>query len=358
MRSRQPLAFTAGVLASVWAVLFAASPARPCAPAPPPGRHVDIFQEEAIVVWDQERHLEHFIRRASFRSEAPDFGFLVPSPSRPELAEAPDDVFGKLDQATQPRRVTESEYEFMVCTPMQYMMAASEAPTTAMRPPVRVLETRHVAGYDAAVLKADDAGALNAWLANHGYATRPELESWLEFYVRSGWVLTAFKIAAPEGGGTEIGSSAVRMSFGAERPFFPYREPEDQRREGSPQRLLRVFFVGPQRVEARLGDAGRPWPGSVRYSSEPGQAVEALFGAVLPPGQRPAGRWLTELVDESTPRPGTDDLYFVPAGDQSRIEPPPIVRREHVPIPLDLLALALLVVYLIVRGVRRMRRGR
>ena len=58
---------------------------------------------------------------------------------------------------------------------------------------------------------------------------------------------------------------------------------------------------------------------------------------------------MTAFSDYSSPRPGTDDLYFSRAADQSRIVPPPIIttRDERLPLPLDLLILFLSVIGII-----------
>src|SRR5688572_6739034 len=77
-------------------------PAAACAPAPPEGASVVIAQEEAVIVWDDAKKLEHFVRRAVFDTKARDFGFLVPTPTQPELAEASDAVFATLLQRTRP----------------------------------------------------------------------------------------------------------------------------------------------------------------------------------------------------------------------------------------------------------------
>jgi hypothetical protein len=74
------------VLAIVLAWVLAPAPARACAAAPPPGHTVTIEGVEAIILWDAPTGIEQFIRRASFETEAPGFGFIVPTPSVPELA--------------------------------------------------------------------------------------------------------------------------------------------------------------------------------------------------------------------------------------------------------------------------------
>ena len=64
-----------------------------CAPAPRMGDEIAIIEESAVIVWDAPSQTEHFIRRATFRGKGRDFGFLVPVPSVPALAEVPDEVF-------------------------------------------------------------------------------------------------------------------------------------------------------------------------------------------------------------------------------------------------------------------------
>ena len=47
----------------------------------------------------------------------------------------------------------------------------------------------------------------------------------------------------------------------------------------------------------------------------------------LPPDTPPGAWWLTEFEDRSSPRPGTDEVYFRTAADQA--VPGPQVRRDH-----------------------------
>ena len=341
---------------AVLILLSSPPPAHACAPAPPEGQHVDIADEEALIVWDPAAGMEHFVRRARFRSSAADFGFLVPTPARPTLAEAPDAVFGSLARAIEPEVVMRKRWVVepvpLLFWPVFFLRGA---PPRALPPAgaVRVLETRRVAGYDAAVLQADDARALLGWLRSHGYAARPELLEWLKPYVERKWIVTAFRVAAGGEGPDEIATSAVRMSFETEKPFFPYREPADQRGGPGPRRSLRVFAVAPSRLEGRVGNDG-PWAGKLLYARPRGGLATLLEGAVpgLPGAAAP---WLLAWEDGSTPRPGTDDLFFSPARDQAPVVPPPIVvdNPQVFPLPVDVIAALVLGVWWLRRRARR-----
>jgi hypothetical protein len=301
-------------------------PARACAPAPPPQVRVDIAQESAIILWDEAGKTEHFIRRASFKTAAGDFGFLVPTPSQPTLAEASDEAFAELEKLTAPRVETRSRPAGYGCIGCAGGAPAPEGAAGA----VRVLDEKRVAGHDAVVLEANDPAALNQWLQDHGYATRPALTAWLKPDVDAGWKISAFKIAKKAPDTPEVATTAVRMTFHTDKPFFPYREPEDQRSakpEDHPNRLLRVYFLDQSRVKGTLGAKADTWPGKAVWANQvpDSQRAHLLELLKLPAATPPAAWWLTEFEDRSSPRPGTEDVYFARSEDQSPVERPPVI---------------------------------
>src|SRR5262249_43733696 len=239
--NRLASAFLPAALLAALACLPAPRPARGCAAVWEGGSHVAIAGESALVVWDEKTKTQHFIRRASFRTKVPYFGFLVPTPTRPTLAEAPDEVFRKLEDWTKPETRTERRYVW----PFSMSASLDGEGGTAL---VELLDRQRVGGLDAAVLKATDSKALREWLQMHGYDARPQLTGWLEPYIRKGWIITAFQIAKKDKQEDSLSTQAVRMSFRAERPFFPYREPADPHPgAGNPWRLLRVFLRSEER---------------------------------------------------------------------------------------------------------------
>jgi hypothetical protein len=219
------------------------------------------------------------------------------------------------------------------------------------RASVNILQTAKVAGYEAAVLDASDAGALRGWLQTHGYATTPDLEEWLDVYIRQRWKITAFKIDKTQSE-TDAQTQAVKMSFTTDRPFFPYREPASQRTGNSTQRVLRVFFLGPERVYGTLGTTF--WPGLLRWSDVLDDTLRAQLAKST--GETIPAR-LTAFIDIGS-RSGTDDLFFSKAAVQSAFIPPPRIRENTavVLIPLDVIA-AVLLVGLVFYWRRRLRRA-
>jgi hypothetical protein len=339
--------------------------AEACAPAPREGEVVRIADEEALIVWDEKSKTQHFVRRASFVSSADAFGFLVPTPSKPELGEVDSELFSRLAQLLVPRVVYErGELEVEPGCTAFWMLARSareSAPATAAAGGVRVLGEQRVAGFDAVVLAADDPAALSAWLKERSFAEGPTLTEWLRPYVEKKWIITAFKIADTAGpaASRSIGTSSVRMSFSTDKPFYPYREPADQRdtvpaaHKDLPQRprTLRVYFASDARVDGALGN-GAAFPGAVKLADTvdmPAQPTAPFL---------PARGFLTVFEDTSNPRPGVEDVFFSPAKDPSVVTIPPVVIRQpvRVPLPLDLLVVLVGGVAAVALAIRRRHR--
>lgn len=329
---------TRAAVALCLVALTAAAAAVPRAPAcgvaPRLGQRVSIAEETALIVWDPATKTEHFIRRGSFRTDASDFGFLVPTPAKPDLGEADPGVFGQLAAITAPK----VEYKRVTRTRLRKMEVAGRVGAGAPMPKagaVEVLGEAKVGGYDATIIAfrrgesetaAAGADILAKWLKDRGYAFGPALSEWLTWYVEHDWVITAFKVSGTAIAGQE--NPPVRMSFTTDRPFYPYREPADQRAHppnvGPPaERLLRVFFVSPDGVaHGTLGKDG-VWPASRVWADK--VSADALTAAKLPAGP-PAGELtLTEIEDRSSPRPGTDEVYFSKHHDQTPVHRPPVV---------------------------------
>src|SRR3569832_177044 len=116
-------------------------PAGACATAYPRGAPVEVAEESALIVWDAAAHREHFIRRAAFRAEAKDFGFLVPTPDKPELVEVSAGVFSSLEHITEPEVVYERKMgvEPTLSCGLFMLRGASKSAAVAVAP-VRVLD--------------------------------------------------------------------------------------------------------------------------------------------------------------------------------------------------------------------------
>ena len=333
-------------LAVVFLLALASPQASACATAPPVDASVDVVGEDAIIVWDPAKKQQQFIRRATFLSKADDFGFLVPTPTVPELDEAEDALFDRLRAYIDPGEVTVEAYAIGWTLCGAYMLVGSDRADKSAGEPVRVVAAARVAGFDAVSLEATDADALGEWLQDHDYDFRPALRSWLKAYVDQGWIINAFKI----GRATErelVGSKAVRMTFTAAQPFFPYREPEDTR--ASYGRRLRVFSLTPDRHVA--DPVGDETPTHLDHATPLTVGLDrtGLTGVG-------ADWWLQVFTDDSARRPRGGDLTFSPAsGPEIRLPPRPVEHTVFIPLFLDVVVFVGLTLYLFLRFRRRRR---
>jgi hypothetical protein len=332
-----------------------------CCPAPPAGVPVVNADQTVILLWDPASKTEHFIRRASFKSEADDFGFLVPSPTRPDLDESGNDAFPYLQKLTEPetKKVPyPSGGGGCGCGFAAPKAAVGEAPQAE----VRVLEEKVVAGFKASVLEADTTAVLVRWLQDHGYAFSPQVAAWAKPYVEKGWKITALKVAKKADGKKDEGvtAAALRMSFKTERPLFPYREPDPTESAAAlkaSHRLLRIYFVSDAIYQGEL-TAEMPWTGRVAWAGELSaeDRKKTLELLKLKEKTGPDRWWLTEFEDDWPYRAAPADVYFSVSPSQAPVKRPPHIEYVRTPWPADgaVYALAAVMVGLpLVRHARR-----
>src|SRR5579863_2451190 len=183
------IAAAACYLASIMPVATAMA----CCPVAPSGKPVVNADQTVVILWDAATKTQHLIRQASFKSDADDFGFLVPTPTQPELNESGDAAFPFL------KKLTEPEIKKIARPSPGMQCGCGDQPATksarSMPAGVAVLEEKLVAGFHAVVLEADSSTALLDWLKEHEYAFSPAVEAWAKPYVDGGWKFTALKVA-------------------------------------------------------------------------------------------------------------------------------------------------------------------
>ena len=114
------------------------------------GADVRISDETAIIVWDAQQQVEHFIRSATFETDAESIGFLVPTPTQPELEESGNEAFPYLLKLTEPEK-------HKVPRPSGNIgcgCGAARTVKSALPAAVVVLQEKLVAGFHAVVLEA------------------------------------------------------------------------------------------------------------------------------------------------------------------------------------------------------------
>ena len=271
--------------------------------------------QSVVIVWDKQRQTQHFIRKADFTTDADDIGFLVPSPSRPQIEESGNGAFSELATITAPKASYGEGFP---------LGCAVATPRNASAAGVTVVEEKRVAGFDATVLTARSGDELVNWLKNNGYDYSPAVSEWAKPYLGGTWHFTALKMVKPERahGNDEIRATSLRISFKTAKPLFPYREPDSKastKNLAVKHRLLRIYFIADKQYEGKI-DGSRPWSGKTIWSGDITQHRKSLLEELnLPESTGSTKWWLTEIEDQWPYKKAPGDVYFSPVVKQITI---------------------------------------
>jgi len=304
-------------MAIVVGTVLSLSSAQACSGVAGAGVPVLFGDQTNIIIWDDANHVEHFIRNASFRSGAPDFGFIAPTPGKPELSEASQKAF----------------YTLAKLAPNQYSgggggMGGGMGGLGRERPPeVRVIQEADVAGYHATTVFSTNTRAMYNWMKDRGYVSTPEIEEWIDRYTKKGWYLTAFKVSDKAKAAASTGT--IRMSFETERPFNPFYVPKTNFLAGQNGTLC-VYFVSTGNYDAHYGYSSQTWQTPQWTSLIPKPLADSLAQSVkLDASAIPNRPQVEEFVDSNFPRPAPDDIFFT-----KRPLPAPVKEDPPAPKPI------------------------
>jgi hypothetical protein len=289
---------------------------------------MSLVDEKAIIVWDPERKLEHFVRQASFEGEAMDFGFIVPAPSEPKVAEAKGEAFDGLEVFVSKEMGGDS-----ATTGFAGMDSAAEPAGS-----VEVIDQYLVGDFEVSILKATDGKSMLDWLRENNYDSRPAMEDWLDHYAKMGWYFAALKFVRPEDAQSPQ-TSAVRVSFTTDVPFYPYKMPEDTWPKGH-VRPIALYFVSGGIARGQYRGSSKDWEAEVKWSGDlPREEAMTLATNIgLTADDIPEAATLTAFHNTENAQGYDQDLFF-------------LTYRSILPTWAVLLVLALVtggIVYLIV----------
>lgn len=248
---------------------------------PPPDYWMFETDQKAVIF--HEKNVETMVISITFRGNAEDFSWIVPTPSRPEVEKSTDELFTALERLTQP------EFDYRVM-PM-YGGAAEALPAASG---VIVVETKKVEYYDIAVLEADDPEALTKWLNDNKYQFPEEAKYLLDDYINNKWYFTAVKIdtkSLSEGVETQLREGhavPLKFTFTSSKIVYPLKISS-----------VADYFKKPEPW---------PWPEPVPLmEGGGGRAGEGVSGeaVVYPSGcasnDECAGLLCTQVVGQDTP---------------------------------------------------------
>lgn len=168
-----------------------------CVIFPANGRDIFGVSQRVILVFSEK--LVTLIPQINFEGNARDFGILVPVPAQPQLAPANTNIFSEASFLTQPIvRTTGSgcacDNDQGSVSPMFRDLLAGAVVREDANQGVTVVYEQTVGTYQAAVLRATNAGDLIGWLDDNGYHHDPADSVVLGEYVAKNWFFVAMKL--------------------------------------------------------------------------------------------------------------------------------------------------------------------
>jgi hypothetical protein len=318
-RSSVPLQLGAGLLACTLALAGPTPTASACGMFGPiliaPERRPSLAREKVLIVHDAARGRQHFIREVAFRRADHRFGFVVPTPTLPEVATVAINPFTRLRE----------RFPFAALGSGVGSGYGSAGAGFGGRGggEVEVIAVEKVGSFTAFTLAATDAAALAKWLEDNELESTPETEVWLAHYVRMGFYYVAMRYdPPPDAAGRKnraIAAETVRISFDTPVAYYPYFEPEPTHKSREP-RLLEVWYVGAAPVvpvaRQTASDGKAQWVRPLKPGRQDRDARKLLASvlrdeleALLPDGELV----VQTFQDQKRRRTGFADILFASA---------------------------------------------
>jgi len=170
--------------------------------------------ETALITWDGTHETIDMV--LLLKGQAADAAWIMPVPQGTVVSLGDRAVFGKLVAATAPR--VEKQYTFWP----SFGVGDKSVVSGAQAPGGLSVTTSEVGPFTVSTLSGTDPEAVNTWLADHGYPTKPVLTATFAEYLADGWSIDAVKLTSP--GGQLAGSlDPLRMTFTASAPVYPIK---------------------------------------------------------------------------------------------------------------------------------------
>lgn len=259
--------------------------------------HVDV--ESAWIIWDPSSQREELIVAAQFSRLREPFAWVLPVPAPAEVGPVDADLrlaLSKLIAGYQRR------------APRWTM------PSRESKGPLASLTFGDPGTVSFEQVKAAAPDALPRLLGAPMARQYVALDEWVKQYAEHEWNLVGLR---PQISGNLAICPNVRLSFRADRPFFPYREPPwraDDRAIGK-GRVLRVTVIAPEQVAWQVGPSlptmGPAWISFEVTHEDLKGAFGGAYGKLFDASKR---YWLTSFEDWHEVRPGNDDLTLAHRG--------------------------------------------
>ena len=176
---------------------------------------VDQQAERIIFTINNDDTISAYVQ-INYTGSAPDFSWVVPVPSVPEVDVAEIESFDELSLLTAPIFIPPRMPD---CAPILGRAVAQSAPVDESAG-VDVLASGAIGPYFYDVITSPNAQAMISWLRNNDYRVEAEMEPLITVYNEEGMVFLAMKLQ-PDEGAEDI--QPVVMTYESTQPMIPIR---------------------------------------------------------------------------------------------------------------------------------------
>jgi hypothetical protein len=271
-------------------------------------KDADVLQpaQKAFITFDAKKQVETFTVQPKFEGNALDFGMVIPTPSRPKLAEMPRDFFKELAVFTILKKREYPQSKLLLLYPDRPIYKKSEGPTggkggakdrTKRPSSVKVLEAGVVGSLDYKVLEAGRADDLYAWLKANKYAYKGD-EATLAFYIKKKWFFTVMKIDTMQMKKNKDGSytgevTPTRFQFASDKLIYPLKITQLSVKD----KTEALFYVQTSHKVDLPGDMTYQYQWVPMLQNAQGWYAKGIFGTHDLPGK--ADDWLKAIKDQT-----------------------------------------------------------
>lgn len=159
----------------------------------------------------------------NYTGSAPDFAWVVPVPSVPEVDVAEMTSFNELQVATDPVFMLPPVPDCMFNDSLLSMpMAGAVMSSEGAKQDVTVFASGEAGpyAYDVVGTETGNVNALIDWLRENSYRITPEMEPLVQVYVQEGLIFLAMKLQ-PNQGVQDI--QPIKMTYQSQQPMIPIR---------------------------------------------------------------------------------------------------------------------------------------
>lgn len=266
-------------------------------------KELEHFEEKIALFWNATNQSEDLIRQISWNKEEKHLGFIVPTPTIPEVYDVADkNLFDHIEQIVRRDEIKVLKFKYSL---LSYMISSSNSLKENLfskgvsNDAIQLVSEKELLYFKVIVLKAKTLKDIKQWFKENNFSYDENYDSWLENYIRKGFYFSAFQFRSDKNM-DENESSVVGIRFSAKKPFHPWSEPQIKKFQN---RKFRLYIFSDS-----MFDTDAKWSGEMTYSNE---LIYSNYDFLDLNLDKKYYKWLSVFESRDPGYRGKDDLHFI-----------------------------------------------